>query len=459
MDQGCDALVFFGATGDLAYKQIFPALQAMVVRGNLDVPVIGVAKAGWNLAQLVERARDSLEHHGTFDAGAFDRLTALLRYVDGDYADAATFTQLKRELGDARHPVHYLAIPPSMFGTVVEQLAASGCASGARVVIEKPFGRDLASSQELNETVRSVFPEDAIFRIDHFLGMETVDNIAYFRFANVFLEPFWNRTYVDSIEITMAESFGVSGRGAFYDSAGAIRDVVQNHLLQVVGLLMMEPPSAWNAAALHREQLKIFSSIPPLGPDDVVRGQFRGYHDEPGVKPGSTVETYAALRLQVDDWRWAGVPLSIRAGKCLPLTATEVYVELKRPPQALYGPIDTPNFVRFRLGHELTISIGAHVLPSQTAAAASDGDVELLAQRARHESISPYERLLTDAMRGDRMLFSPQDNVEALWRIVEPVLDDATPVHVYEPGTWGPPEADPLGGANGWRDPTAVDQD
>jgi glucose-6-phosphate 1-dehydrogenase len=449
-----DALVFFGATGDLAYKQIFPALQEMVRNDELKVPVIGVALAGWDLEQLKERARDSLAHSDRgIDPEAFAKLMSLLRYVDGDYAKASTFAQLRAELGSAEHPVHYLAIPPVMFTTVIEQLQASGCADGGRVVIEKPFGHDLASARELNAAVRKVFPEDAIFRIDHFLGKEPVENLFYFRFANSFTEPFWNRDNVEAIQITMAETFGVADRGAFYDATGAIRDVIQNHLLQIVSLLTLDAPSHYSPEAVHREQLRIFESLRPLRPDDVVRGQFRGYQDAKGVKRGSTVETYAAVRLHLDSWRWSGVPIVIRAGKRLPVTATEVIVDLKTPPQDLFGEIrrSHSNFVRFHIGEEMAISIGAKVFdPGQRLGE----DVELYAQRQKTEMIPPYERLLTDAMHGHQMLFSSQEMVEAMWRVVEPILGDVTPVHRYEPGTWGPEEAEHLlAHYGGWRAP------
>jgi len=448
-----DALVFFGATGDLAHKKVFPALQEMAKRGQLTVPVIGVAKAGWNLEQLRARAKDSLvSHGGGVDAAAFDRLSSLLRYVDGDYEDAATFDRLRQTLGAAQRPLHYLAIPPALFATVVAQLGRSGCARGGCVVAEKPFGRDLASAQALNRALLEVFPEPSVFRIDHYLGKEAVENLLYFRFANTFLEPIWNRNYVESVQITMAEDFGIKGRGGFYDGTGAIRDVIQNHLLQVVGYLAMEPPSSIEADRLRDEQAKVFRAIPPLTANDVVRGQVRGYRQEPGVKPDSQTETFAAVRLTVDSWRWAGVPFLIRAGKSLARSATEVLVDLKRPPLSKLSPEES-NYFRFRLGPKISISIGARVKKPGT----EPGSIptELVAMReAGMDEVGAYQRLLTDAMKGDPTLFVREDAVEAAWRIVNDVLDDATPVFPYEPGTWGPAQADRLtADFEGWHDP------
>lgn len=450
-----DALVFFGATGDLAYKQIFPALAAMVSHGHLDVPVIGVANAGWDREQFLARARDSLAHHGGVDQATVEQLTALLRYVDGDYEDAATFTALRGELGTATAPLHYLAIPPTLFPTVVGALATSGCAQGARVVIEKPFGHNLTSARALNAALHESFPESAVFRIDHYLGKEAVLGLSYFRFANSFLEPIWNRTHVSSVQLTMAESFGVAGRGAFYDQTGAIRDVVQNHLLQVISLLAMEPPAGYGHEDLRDEQAKVLRAIPPLRSAAVVRGQFAGYRQETGVAASSTVETFVALRLYVDTWRWSGVPFYIRAGKCLPATATEVLVRLRRPPEAVLGASRSspPNFLRFRLSPDVAISLGAQVkAPGETM---TGQDVEL----AFHEQpgaadLTPYERLLADALTGDASLFARQDAVEAAWAVVDRVLDDVTPVHRYEQQTWGPPEAAALMARHGgWSDP------
>ncbi len=452
-----DALVFFGATGDLAYKQIFPALQSMIQRGHLDMPIIGVAKSEWDLDDLRKRARDSLSEHGGVDEDAFGKLSSLLGYIDGDYADPATFDALRAALDGAAHPVHYLAIPPSLFGTVVKELARSGCAEGAKVMIEKPFGHDLESAMELNRTLGEVFPERSIFRIDHYLGKEAVENLLYFRFANSFLEPIWNREHVRRVQITMAESFGVSGRGRFYEEAGAIRDVIQNHMLQVLSMLTMDAPAERDPEALRDEKARLLKSITPLTAKRVVRGQFDGYRDEDGVAKDSTVETFAAVRLHVDSWRWSGVPFLIRAGKCLPTTATEILVEFRRPPQIVFDephPGD-PNAVRFALSPDVAIALRARAkVPGEELVGE---DVELLARHHHPDEMPPYERLIGDAMRGDPTFFAREDGVQAAWKVIDPILDDATPVHAYEPGTWGPSEADALiEGADSWHAPTGT---
>jgi glucose-6-phosphate 1-dehydrogenase len=449
-----DAFVFFGATGDLAYKKIFPALYAMVRRSGLAIPIIGMARAGWTLDKLRARARASVEDGGDFESGCFEKLAAQLRYVDGDYTDPATYLRLKQALGLATRPIHYLAIPPSMFASVVQGLAKSGCADNARVIVEKPFGRDLATAQALDRTLHEVFSEPAIFRIDHYLGKEAVQNLLYFRFANTFLEPIWNRHYVKDVQITMAEEFGVQGRGAFYEEVGAIRDVVQNHLLQVIALLAMDPPTGHEPEALQAEKLRLFRAMRPLDPKEVVRGQFKGYRDEPGVAKDSQIETFAALQLHIDTWRWAGVPFYIRAGKCLPIGATEVTVTLKHPPLAVFDPSDAMprNYFRLRLSPEVVISEGA--LVKRIGEQMHGEPVELIARHHSESEKSPYERLLGDAIRGDTSLFTQDDSVEAAWRVVDPVLTAALPVLEYEPGTWGPAAStDIVNAGDTWHDP------
>jgi glucose-6-phosphate 1-dehydrogenase len=446
-----DAFVFFGATGDLAFKKIFPALQALTRRGRLEMPVIGIGRAGWNTGQLRSRARASVEQHGGLDRAAFERLCTRLQYVQGDYREAASFARLGEALHGASRPLHYLAIPPSMFAPVVHGLAEAGCARDARVIVEKPFGRDLASAQALNRTLHQSFPEAAIFRIDHYLGKEPVENLLYFRFANTFLEPIWNRNYVASVQITMAEDFGVQGRGRFYEEVGAVRDVVQNHMLQVTALLAMDAPAGRGADALRDEKLRIYRAMQPLAASDLVRGQFRGYRDEPGVAADSRVETFAALRLRIETWRWAGVPFHIRAGKRLAATATEVRVELRAPPQVLFDA-GAPNYFRFRLGPDVLIATGASTkAPGETMAGRP---VELIVHGNAAEAMQPYERLLGDALLGDGSLFTRDDCVEAAWRVVEPILQDPAPPIEYAAGTWGPTEADQVvAGAGGWHNP------
>jgi glucose-6-phosphate 1-dehydrogenase len=447
-----DALVFFGATGDLAYKKIFPALMAMLKRGHLDVPVIGVAKANWNLEQFRARARDSLDKHGGVDEADFTRFCALLRYVDGDYADAATFQALRRELGGAARPAHYLAIPPVLFGPVVEKLATSGCTTGARVIVEKPFGTDLASARALNRILFTTFDERSIFRIDHYLGKRPVHNMLFSRFTNALIESFLHRDHVSSVQITMAEDFGVQGRGAFYDQTGTIRDVIQNHLFQVLANIAMEPPARTDSESIRDEKVKVLKAIEPVAADDLVRGQFRGYQDEPGVAKGSSTETFAAMRLHVNSWRWQGVPFFIRAGKSLPVTCTELTVRLRRPPKVFPGCPPARNYMRFRVSPEVEAAFGLTVMDAEDRMIGQQAEM-LLSQRPAAGEMDAYERVLGDAMAGDATLFAREDYVEEAWRIVDPVLKQATPLYAYEPKSWGPADVQGVTPAGGWSNP------
>jgi glucose-6-phosphate 1-dehydrogenase len=453
-DSRCDALVFFGATGDLAFKQVFPALAALNKRGELSVPIIGVARRG-TLETLTQRARESLEADGTYDQADFADFARWLQFVGGDYRDAASFTRLREQLGTSSRPLHYLAIPPEFFTDVVRGLKAAGAAAGGRVVVEKPFGRNLESARKLNRVLLDAFPEEAIFRIDHYLGKEPVQNIVYLRFANTIFEPIWNRNYVRAVQVTLAESFGVEGRGAFYETVGAIRDVIQNHVLQLIALLAMEPPSGRGSDAVRDAKAALLRSIRPLDRSETVRGQYVGYLDEPGVSANSSVETFAAARLHIDTWRWAGVPFLIRAGKKLPTTATEVSVLFCPPPlDPFEGPPPVPNYVRFRVSPDIVIAMG---LMAKRPGVTMEGEEDelLLHYHAANELIAPYERLLGDAMKGDPALFAGQDTIEAAWRVVDPVLDDVVPLEEYDPGSWGPADAVRLAAdVGGWRAPS-----
>ncbi len=455
-----DAIVFFGATGDLAYKQIFPSLLGLVRDEGLNVPIIGVAKAGWNLDQLKARAADSLKHHNETDPQAQRRLIDLLRYVDGDYNDPSTFAELRQQLGEAQRPLHYLAVPPSLFTIVAEELAKSGCAENARLVVEKPFGHDRETARTLSRLLEKFFPEENIFRIDHYLGKEPVQNIVYTRFANSIFEPLWNREHVSSIQLTMAEDFGVQDRGRFYDETGAIRDVLQNHLLQVLAQLTMDPPTGEEHEAMRDQKAALLKAVRPLEPKHVVRGQYQGYQSVPGVRTGSTVETFVAVKLYIDTWRWAGVPIYIRSGKLLPVTATELVVQFKRPPRETFDELVPPGsgHVRMRISPDVNIAVGVRV--KRPGERMVGEDVEMTLTEHEPRVLPPYQRLLGDAMRGLGELFGREDIVDAQWRIVEPILDNVTPVYPYHPGSWGPEEATALIAADGpWRNPLPAKDD